>query len=307
MIKRLIKSPIQRVIKSALSPLPDSAGITSIADLFANGEYGAWFDLSDASTLYQDSGATTAVSSNGDPIGRVNDKSGNTANALQTVSAARPTYNSSNQSADLDLVDDNMIVTLSNPVAGTMIIKLATGYVVGKISASGSWSFTVNPVYFPTPNIEQVVIIDRDLTGDEISQVKGLMGADAAFASITSMNLWFRDRSDLTTLDVSNWDTSNVTNFRFFARNCSSLTTVTVNDGFGNPFADSPCTDYTDAFTGTNITQQSIDDILVAINAAGTSNGTFGQSGGSAPSTTGESAIDSLRARGWTISVTGGY
>ncbi|MCP4709114.1 MAG: BspA family leucine-rich repeat surface protein, partial [Planctomycetes bacterium] len=230
MIKRLIKSPIQRVIKSALSPLPDSAGITSIADLFANGEYGAWFDLSDASTLYQDSGATTAVSSNGDPIGRVNDKSGNTANALQTVSAARPTYNSSNQSADLDLVDDNMIVTLSNPVAGTMIIKLATGYVVGKISASGSWSFTVNPVYFPTPNIEQVVIIDRDLTGDEISQVKGLMGADAAFASITSMNLWFRARSDLTTLDVSNWDTSNVTNFRFFAGDCSSLTTLDVSN-----------------------------------------------------------------------------
>ena len=82
---------------------------------------------------------------------------------------------------------------------------------------------------------------------------------------------------------------------------------VIFGGGTGNPFADSPCINYTNAFTSTNLTQQSIDDILVAINAAGTSNGTFNQSGGSAPSSTGETAVDGLRARGWTITVTGGY
>jgi hypothetical protein len=80
-----------------------------------------------------------------------------------------------------------------------------------------------------------------------------------------------------------------------------------VNGGTGTPFADSPCVNYTSAFSGTNLTQQSIDDILVAINAAGTSSGTFNQSGGSAPSITGESAITALRSRGWTITVTGGF
>jgi len=126
-------------------------------------------------------------------------------------------------------------------------------------------------------------------------------------SSVTFFDNFVRDCSSLTTLDVSNWDTSSVTDFRNFVRDCSSLTTVTVNGGTGNPFADSPCTDYINAFNNTNLTQQSIDDILVAINAAGTSNGDFDQSGGSAPSATGEAAIDAMRARGWTISATGGY
>jgi hypothetical protein len=46
---------------------------------------------------------------------------------------------------------------------------------------------------------------------------------------------------------------------------------------------------------------------LVSINSNGTSDGDFDQSGGSAPSATGEAAIDALRGRGWTVTVTGGY
>jgi len=126
-------------------------------------------------------------------------------------------------------------------------------------------------------------------------------------SNVTNFELFAWGCSNLTALDVSNWDTSNVTNFERFAESCSSLTTVTVNGGTGSPFADSPCTNYEDAFADTNLTQQSIDNILVAIEAAGTSNGVFAQSGGSAPSATGEAAIDAMRGRGWTISVTGGY
>jgi hypothetical protein len=46
---------------------------------------------------------------------------------------------------------------------------------------------------------------------------------------------------------------------------------------------------------------------LVAIESAGTSSGTFNQSGGNAPSATGEAAITALRGRGWTVTVTGGF
>jgi surface protein len=126
-------------------------------------------------------------------------------------------------------------------------------------------------------------------------------------SSVTNFRNFAREASSLTTLDVSDWNTSSVTDFGYFAFRSSSLTTVTVNGGTGSPFADSPCTNYSNAFTDTNLSQQSIDDILVAIEAAGTSNGTFDQSGGSAPSATGEAAIDALRGRGWTITVTGGY
>lgn len=63
----------------------------------------------------------------------------------------------------------------------------------------------------------------------------------------------------------------------------------------------------TQAFINTNLTQQSIDNILVSLNTSGTLNGIFAQSGGSAPSAVGEAAIDDLRLKGWTVTVTGGY
>jgi len=47
----------------------------------------------------------------------------------------------------------------------------------------------------------------------------------------------------------------------------------------------------------------------VSLVTSGISAGTrvFDQSGGSAPSAAGEAAIDTLRSRGWTVTVTGGY
>lgn len=85
-------------------------------------------------------------------------------------------------------------------------------------------------------------------------------------------------------------------------RGCTSLTNFPAN-----VFDGSTATNFTNAFNNTNLTQTSIDNILVSIESNGTSNGTFNQSGGSAPSAVGEAAIDSLRARGWTVTVTGGY
>ena len=64
------------------------------------------------------------------------------------------------------------------------------------------------------------------------------------------------------------------------------------------------------AFDATNLNEASIDGILVSLVISGIATGTrkFGQSGGSAPSAaTGQPAIDTLRSRGWTVTVTGGY
>ena len=97
-------------------------------------------------------------------------------------------------------------------------------------------------------------------------------------------------------------DVSSGTNFlgAWFA--CSSLTSFPAN-----MFDSVTATNFTSAFTSTNLTQTSIDNILVSLDTAGQSNGTFNQSGGNAPSATGEAAIDNLRSRGWTVTVTGGY
>ena len=100
-------------------------------------------------------------------------------------------------------------------------------------------------------------------------------------------------------------DTSSGTNFQQTWGGCSSLTSFPANffDNIKGGNLDS-------AFTNTALTEASIDGILVSLVASGISAGTrlFGQSGGSAPSVgTGQPAIDTLRLRGWTVTVTGGY
>jgi len=99
-------------------------------------------------------------------------------------------------------------------------------------------------------------------------------------------------------------DTSAGTNFNQTWKGCNSLTSFPAN-AFDNVSGGN----FADAFTITSLTQTSIDNILVSLVTSGISAGTrvFDQTGGSAPSSTGEAAIDTLRSRGWTVTVTGGY
>jgi hypothetical protein len=99
-------------------------------------------------------------------------------------------------------------------------------------------------------------------------------------------------------------DTSAGTTFTQAWFGCSRLTSFPANI-----FDNIKAGDFTNAFANTALTQTSIDNILVSLVASGIAAGTrqFDQSGGSAPSVTGESAITTLRARGWTVSVTGGF
>ena len=99
-------------------------------------------------------------------------------------------------------------------------------------------------------------------------------------------------------------DTSSGTNFGQAWRDCTSLTTIPA--GLFDSILGG---DFTNAFTNTALTETSIDNILVSLVASGIAAGTrvFNQSGGSAPSSTGEAAITTLRSRGWTVTVTGGY
>ena len=143
----------------------------------------------------------------------------------------------------------------------------------------------------------------------------------------TNFSLAWLDCTSLTSFPLI--DTSAGTNFSNAWRNCTSLTSFPLIDtSAGTSFngAWQSCTSltsfpanafdnisgggFTDAFTNTAMTQTSIDNILVSLVASGIAAGTrvFGQSGGSAPSAgTGQPAIDTLRSRGWTVTVTGGY
>ena len=121
-------------------------------------------------------------------------------------------------------------------------------------------------------------------------------------SSGTSFYYAWYDCTSLTSFPLI--DTSSGTIFGRAWRDCTSLTSFPAN-----AFDNIKGGDFTLAFTNTNLSEASIDGILVSLVTSGITTGTrkFDQSGGSAPSSTGEAAIDTLRSRGWTVTVTGGY
>jgi len=120
-------------------------------------------------------------------------------------------------------------------------------------------------------------------------------------AGISFSNTW-RNCTSLTSFPLI--DTSAGTDFSNTWYGCSSLNSFPAN-AFDNVSGGN----FTGAFLITALTQTSIDNILVSLVASGIAAGTrvFDQSGGLAPSSTGETAITTLRARGWTVTVTGGF
>jgi hypothetical protein len=64
----------------------------SVGRIFANGEAGVWYDLSDLSTLFQDRAGTTPVTGAGQEIGRVLDKSGRGNHLTANSDATRGLY-----------------------------------------------------------------------------------------------------------------------------------------------------------------------------------------------------------------------
>lgn len=74
----------------SITRIGQTASAFSPVSLFAAGEVGAWFDPSDLSTMFQDAAGTIPVTSVGQPVGKILDKSGCGNHATQTSAAARP-------------------------------------------------------------------------------------------------------------------------------------------------------------------------------------------------------------------------
>ena len=374
----------------------------SIADLFASSEQGAWYGPSDLSTLFQDSAGTTPVTTAGQPVGLMLDKSGNGNHATQATAAARPTYQTGPARATIDKVDDRLSVTV--PVGGftgTMVLATDQGTAsYGVTIPAGAYDIGGRAGQsFPGNAIVGQVIRDGALSEGEAEATEAYFvanGATASYGAVTDFENFWQNWSEITSfplIDTSSgtdfnhaWqgcnsltsfpliDTSAGTNFYFAWYRCSSLTSFPLIDtsagttfryawgdcysltsfplidtssgiNFNRAWIDcrtltsfplidtSSGTDFgyawydcnslttilaglfdnikggsfTGAFTNTDLTQTSIDNILVSLVASGIAAGVFDQSGGSAPSSTGEAAIDTLRSRGWTVTVTGGY
>ena len=106
-----IGAPIGSAIGSAIGSGMAGGGSEPLIDpatLYTGGKKGIWIKPRDWTTLFQNSGGTGAVTTEGDPVGRATDQSGRGNNMIQSTSAARPVVTTVGgyRCADFDGVDD---------------------------------------------------------------------------------------------------------------------------------------------------------------------------------------------------------
>lgn len=133
----------------------------------------AWYDADDITTLFQDSGATTPVAANNDPIGYWGDKSGNANHITQAGAGNRPFYKtaiapSGNPVVLFDGSDD----CLQSVAFGAALAQPNTIYMVIRTLALGS-----NGVY-----------LDTDASGVNRHQINGVGDIYRLFAGDTTVS-----------------------------------------------------------------------------------------------------------------------
>lgn len=111
-----------------------------------------WYDFNDVSTLFQDVAGTTPVTTDGQPVYRINDLSGNGNNAqLSNVllgAAAAATYESDAAST----INGNTVIRFNSGVAESGDIYDVPGMDLRAISTTDATIFTVYKVSENTPN-----------------------------------------------------------------------------------------------------------------------------------------------------------
>lgn len=117
----------------------------------------------------------------------------------------------------------------------------------------------------------------------------------------TDLSQAWKNCTNITSLPY--YDLSSVTNLSSAWEGCSNLAAV----GSGM-FDECPCINYQNAFVDCSLSSQSVDNIIVSIDNSGTEGGVLDLAGGgnNPPSIVGESALASLEAKGWTVSVVEG-
>lgn len=114
-----------------------ASGGFSPAVLFANSEPGVWYDPNDIATLFQDAAGTTPVTTPGQTVGLLLDKSGNGFHATQASTSFRPRYGIVPEGGRRNvLLNTDTLATQSVTVAAVEHTLSFTG--TGTITLSGA-------------------------------------------------------------------------------------------------------------------------------------------------------------------------
>lgn len=109
-------------------------GLWTPRALFLSGAAGAWYDPSDVGTLFQDAAGTTPVTSDGDPVGLMLDKSGHGNDVSQSTTASKPTYRTDGvlHWLEFDGVDDYLVAIYPTAQPFTQVVA------VGDVTTNGT-------------------------------------------------------------------------------------------------------------------------------------------------------------------------
>lgn len=284
-------------------------------------------DIGESLALWLDVSDTDTITLNGSNISQWQDKSGNSYHASQAIAANQPTY-PAEQNRVIFNATDRLFTTLP-AITGTLILGTTNGTAAYGVNIpSGSYDIgRRGGNYMPDNAAYGYILSNTTMNQANIDEAIAYLrdkGAGQNYGNVSDFTNYWREWSELTSFPLIN--TGSGTNFSFAWYSCTSLTSFPfINTSAGTNFQEAwrfcsnltsfpanffdncLATNFNRAFGSTNLSQQSIDSILVSIESNGTSNGVFGQSGGSAPSTVGQNAITAMRNRGWTVTVTGGF
>ena len=185
------------------------------SDLFQSGEAGGWYDPSDLSTLWQDAAGTTPVTADGDPVGKMEDKSGNGNHMTQSVLAERPTYKTAGGLHYLDLTTNavGMDYTFTPPAtltqslgydtnadgAGLFFAMKSTTTKYGGAFESGSSQTVAGVVYLMTSLYVDSSLHTGTTWGDVYTDVNG-----------KKVMVWeYTTDAIANTLNFGNWSSAN--------------------------------------------------------------------------------------------------
>lgn len=207
--------------------LMGDSGFNVRSELFGAGEVGAWYDPSDFSTMWQDSGKTTPVTAAGDPVGYIADKSGRGNDARQTTSGQRPTLQTSGGLwyLSFDGSDDSLVtnsVDFSATDEMTVIAgvrKLSDGDDGMLLELSSNVNASNGSFYITAPEVSSLL------------SYASLSRGDSAAATPQRTSLTGSAAPDTCVLSVSHDISNDLSTIR---RNATAGTSATGEKGSGN-------------------------------------------------------------------------
>lgn len=188
-ITKRITDAILRVFGAPFSP----------SSLFTGGFAGFAYDPSDYSKVWQDSARTTQVTTTAQPIGCIDDISGNGANRTQATSTNRPASSASGYYV-FDGVDDAMQSTASTASGGswTHIIRLKingdTKFITMSASSTGAGYFGISQISNVSTTSDSVGLGSIEVGGSTVADIRGDVytalngGSKTMFHSLTSIS-----------------------------------------------------------------------------------------------------------------------